>query len=256
MQTERLRERRRNKEVLTIPQRVGEAVAGTIFTTLVLAFFLYHQFANTGFFTSNFQGWAWFAFYGGIFLSYLPPILRGVIGRRNPVRPWGAFCNLFSAFSSLYLLTLFPFNFAHITDAFPAETKFALFWVTNDIGRIALALGFVGGLISAGLNIARYVTFTSFDAYSPTNKERVVKESEGLVVPILGSIFGLIGWLTFIILYALYWSQGFDLLQSAVVVIMSFLIAGLAIGAMWVAWLRYTSGRRWWEDQQRPTSDS
>jgi hypothetical protein len=54
--------------------------------------------------------------------------------------------------------------------------------------------------------------------------------------PIVGTIFVIIGWLVFIMLYALYWSQGFTLFQNAVVTIVSIAIAGLLMGALWMVW--------------------
>ena len=52
---------------------------------------------------------------------------------------------------------------------------------------------------------------------------------------IVASILGVAGWLVFILLYALYWSKGFSLFQNLIVTVVSFAIAGLLIGAMWVA---------------------
>ncbi len=64
------------------------------------------------------------------------------------------------------------------------------------------------------------------------------------LVPIALSILGVVAWLVFILLYALFWSKGYDLFQNIVVTIASLLIVGLLIGLMWVVWgLRV--GRRW-----------
>jgi hypothetical protein len=152
--------RRRNNEILSPGQRFGEVVSAVI-VLLILGFYLYHQVANTGFFTSKFGGWEMFAFYGSILLSLVSPIARAVVGRRNPVRPVEAFCNLFFAFASLWLFFVFPFNFAHFADALPGAIRFALSWITNDIAKVVLVLAFIGGLISAIVNIVRYLTFTS-----------------------------------------------------------------------------------------------
>lgn len=63
---------------------------------------------------------------------------------------------------------------------------------------------------------------------------------------IIGTILGVVIWLIFILLYALFWSKGYDLFQNVVVTIVSFLIAGLLIGVMWIAWLRRTGKSRMW----------
>ena len=59
---------------------------------------------------------------------------------------------------------------------------------------------------------------------------------EGSIAPIVFSILGVIVWLVFILLYALYWSKGFSLFQNVIVTIVSLAIAGLLIGLMWVVW--------------------
>jgi len=89
MQTEswpQTQKRGRSNEILSPGQRFGELVSVAI-VLLIFGLYLYHQLANTGFFTSKFGGWEMFAFYGSIFPSLFPPLARSFIGRRNPVRP-------------------------------------------------------------------------------------------------------------------------------------------------------------------------
>jgi len=62
--------------------------------------------------------------------------------------------------------------------------------------------------------------------------------------PIALSIVGVVAWLVFILLYALYWSSGFSLFQNIIVTVVSFLIAGLLIGLMWMPWFHLTGERR------------
>ncbi len=62
--------------------------------------------------------------------------------------------------------------------------------------------------------------------------------------PIVGSIFVIIGWLVFILLYALYWSKSFDLFQNIIVTIVTLAIAGLLVGAVWMIWYRPTGELR------------
>ncbi len=56
------------------------------------------------------------------------------------------------------------------------------------------------------------------------------------LVPIVVSILGIVAWLVFILLFALYWSDSFSLFQNVVVTIVSLVIAGLLIGLAWVVW--------------------
>jgi hypothetical protein len=50
------------------------------------------------------------------------------------------------------------------------------------------------------------------------------------------TMLAIIAWLVFILLFALYWSGGFDLFQDIVVVIVSLGITGLVIGLGWIVW--------------------
>ena len=64
------------------------------------------------------------------------------------------------------------------------------------------------------------------------------------VAPIVATILIIAGWLGFILIYALYWSKGFDLFQNIIVTFVTLMIAALIIGAMWVAF-----GSRYWTDE-------
>lgn len=59
---------------------------------------------------------------------------------------------------------------------------------------------------------------------------------EGPFAPVVASILAVLAWAIFILLYALYWSNGFSLFQNVVVTIVSLIITGLLIGLMWVVW--------------------
>jgi len=61
---------------------------------------------------------------------------------------------------------------------------------------------------------------------------------------IIGSILGVIGWLVFILLYALFWSKGFNLFQDVIVTVVSLAITALLIGLIWLIWFRMNGERR------------
>ncbi|MDG6995123.1 MAG: hypothetical protein JRN52_04295 [Nitrososphaerota archaeon] len=67
---------------------------------------------------------------------------------------------------------------------------------------------------------------------------------EGPMGPVIASIFAVIGWLVFILVYALYWSKAFDLFQNIIVTIVSLAIMSLLIGAMWLIWYHPTGELR------------
>ena len=43
-------------------------------------------------------------------------------------------------------------------------------------------------------------------------------------------------WLVFILLYALFWSTGFNWFQNIIVTIVSIVLVGLVVGAAWTVW--------------------
>ncbi len=50
------------------------------------------------------------------------------------------------------------------------------------------------------------------------------------------SILAGVGWLSFVLLYAAFWSGGYTLFQSIVIVFVSVLVLGGILGAMWASW--------------------
>ena len=73
--------------------------------------------------------------------------------------------------------------------------------------------------------------------------------------PIVGTIVALIGWLVFIVFYALFWSKGFDLFQNVIVTVASLMIVALLIALMWIVWLRMRGPMRIWRDAHNQTGD-
>jgi len=68
----------------------------------------------------------------------------------------------------------------------------------------------------------------------------------------IASMLGIVAWLVFILLYALFWSKSYDLFQNIVVTFVSLVIVGILIGVMWMAWgFRQFGGfGDWWEWQR------
>jgi hypothetical protein len=61
------------------------------------------------------------------------------------------------------------------------------------------------------------------------------RQFRGPIGLIIASLLAVVGWLVFILVYAIDWSRHSDLFQNIIVVIVSFLIAGILIGEMWIA---------------------
>jgi len=63
---------------------------------------------------------------------------------------------------------------------------------------------------------------------------------------VVASILGPVAWLCFTLLYVGFWAQGFSLFQSVIVILVSVIILGGLMGAVWSAW--GMSHRNWsWE---------
>jgi hypothetical protein len=45
-----------------------------------------------------------------------------------------------------------------------------------------------------------------------------------------------VGWLSFVLLYAAFWSRPYSLLQSVVIILVSFIVLAGIMGAMWASW--------------------
>jgi Kef-type K+ transport system membrane component KefB len=63
-------------------------------------------------------------------------------------------------------------------------------------------------------------------------------QKSGPIGLVVASMVGFLVWLVFILLFALYWSEGFSAFQNIVVFIVSLCMTGLLIGLMWIIWGR------------------
>jgi len=149
-------EEKKVEKVMT-PARRWSGMYTVILMTLLLIFFAIHQQKQTGFFTHAFQTPEMVALYLPILVSMAAPILRVIQGRYDPARLVEGFSDLSLAIGSLWLLSSFPFNFAHLADVFPVSMHFAFAWLNNNVGRFILLLQIVIGFISALANIVSYL---------------------------------------------------------------------------------------------------
>jgi hypothetical protein len=53
---------------------------------------------------------------------------------------------------------------------------------------------------------------------------------------VLVSILGPVAWLSFTLLYVGFWASGFTLFQSIIVILVSVIILGGLMGALWTGW--------------------
>jgi hypothetical protein len=136
-------------------ERGGELV-GVAAIVLVALFFYAHQAWSTGFFTSAFGRTEAFFLYGSIIVGTAGPLSRLVTGRRNISRLPELAASAFWVAGSIWLLAVFPFNFAHLADVLPEPLRFLLGWITNDIAWVLFILGILGGIGSVPVNVILY----------------------------------------------------------------------------------------------------
>jgi len=159
-------EEQSKKQVLTPAQRGGEVIS-LVVMLLVFGFFADHQVAHTGFYTAKFETMEMVCFYGPILLSLAAPVVRAATGHRNPARPFEIVTNVFLALAAVYLLLVFPFNFAHLADALPAAFRFVLAWITDGIGRAVLILQVIVGTIWAVVTTVIYLSVRRRESAPP-----------------------------------------------------------------------------------------
>lgn len=147
--------RRATKDRLRISERTGE-LFGAVITVIVFLFLYGNQLRGAAFFTSSFGGPAQLFFYGPLLAGVILSFARAVYGRRNAIRPFDCLNMLFLAVAAFWLLSAFPFDFAHFGGMFPSQIQFMFGWLNNDIGRVLFVLAGVVSLINVVYTAALY----------------------------------------------------------------------------------------------------
>jgi hypothetical protein len=132
-------------------KRSGSRVAIAVVAgfSLIMLYFVAHQMWLTGFFITTFGTLEMFLFYGSWFEWIIVAALERV-GRKHLSRDIDAFGGLvFVTISAVWLVVVFPFEFAYFADVLPDGLRFLLRWLSNDIARMALILWIIVNLISA-----------------------------------------------------------------------------------------------------------
>jgi hypothetical protein len=125
------------------PSKYAGLVPVSIGTILVVAFFAAHQLWSTGFFTSAFGPLETFLFYSSILYGVVTAG-SGVLFREDRAIIIQLIGAVLWTITTVWLLYLFPFNFAHVADVVPSPFQFLLSWITQGIGRIIWAIAAIG----------------------------------------------------------------------------------------------------------------
>ncbi|MFC1879118.1 hypothetical protein ACFLZW_04330 [Chloroflexota bacterium] len=82
--------------------------------------------------------------YGLLILGIISAGLEGVFGLRLYSRLFDIFGGLFlAAVCTIWLLVVFPFEFAYFSDMAPDFLSFTVRWISNDIARALMVLGII-----------------------------------------------------------------------------------------------------------------
>ena len=125
----------------------GERIVGiaiVVFSVFMVLYFAAHQRQSTGFFTATFGTLEMIALYGYWVYWIVVAGLEGVLGQRFLSRLFDVCGGLiFSGLCIVWLLVVFPFEFAHFADVLPESLRFLVQWISNDIARILMVLGII-----------------------------------------------------------------------------------------------------------------
>jgi len=121
-----------------------------IVSVLIMLYFVTHQMWSTGFFTSNFSPLEVFFLYGSLIFWIITCSLDGVFSQRFFSRLLDAFGGvIFVTIGLVWLLLVFPFEFAYFGNVLPDFLRFLVQWISNDIAREIMILGIVVLVIAA-----------------------------------------------------------------------------------------------------------
>jgi hypothetical protein len=134
---------------------IGIVAVGLILTL----YFILHQVQLTGFFTASFGIFEMILFYGTLLYWIVTSVLI-IIGQKNMSRDLDLWALFLTAFAVIWLLILFPYDFALFAKVLPDSLTFLLQWISNDLARVFMVFSFLVHLgfavFSAVLRIAVY----------------------------------------------------------------------------------------------------
>jgi hypothetical protein len=133
------------KDRLKDSERAAQLV-GWFFTALAAWFLLAHWTEDTGFYTTEFGQLDAVVLVGPLLFGIMPPLVRTLRGRKNLARPWDIIGSILFVLSSAYFLCAFPFDMAFFAVPLPDSLRFLIDWVTEDIAKVVLVIGIVGGI--------------------------------------------------------------------------------------------------------------
>jgi hypothetical protein len=115
-----------------------------VVSVLWMLYFVAHQMGSTGFFTPKFGTLEMFMLYGSLAAWIITGSLDGIFSQRLLSRLFDVFFGLiFLTISLIWLLVIFPFNFAYFANVLPDFLRFLLQWISDDIAQGIMVVGII-----------------------------------------------------------------------------------------------------------------
>jgi len=144
------------EEELPLNERIF-GIAIVLFCTLAIIYFAAHQILDTGFFTSKFGTIEMVFFYGFWLMWTITATLESILDQRLLSRIFDVFGGIiFAAIACMWLLIVFPFDFAYLADLLPGAIRFLIQWISNIIARVIIAILFVLLLVATAYSPIAY----------------------------------------------------------------------------------------------------
>lgn len=143
-------------DILSLEDRVISIFIIMIFP-LIMFYFVAHQTLSTGFFTVTFGMLEMVLLYGTLiyWIFTCTVLLLELKGLSRDIDSFGGL--FFAAVGFAWLFVIFPFDFAYFADMLPNSLKFLVQWISNDIARVLLVIGFIVHLLLAAISVIQRV---------------------------------------------------------------------------------------------------
>lgn len=135
--------------------KAGDVIAPVFFTILVFGFYMAHFAWSTGFFAAGFTPLLAITFFTSVLFTIASAGAKALTPRRDVRAVVELVGAGLLAVTAYWFFIEFPLNFAHVADVVPVQLQFLLTWITNDIGKIIVALVFLASVIALAVDAVK-----------------------------------------------------------------------------------------------------
>lgn len=122
---------------------------GTI-SVLLLSYYIAHDLQSTGFLTAGFKTAERILLYGSLVFWIISSSLDAIFNKRFLSRIIDTFGGvLIVCIGFAWLFFVFPFEMKYFADLLPESLRFLVQWISNDVAKVLLGVGFITHLGAA-----------------------------------------------------------------------------------------------------------